>query len=92
MARAGQTHLKLTKPNYHTERIDRALEAVLNSSNSWYWPSLAYRCYAEPDELVASGARLLYFQPPTNYKLPQPYTMTRKQWLDIFGVEPPEDD
>jgi hypothetical protein len=75
---------------YHTERIDRALEAVLNGSNSWYWHGLPYSVYAEPDELAAAGARLLYFQPPTNYKLPQAYTMTRKQWLDIFGVEPPE--
>lgn len=76
----------------YTERIDRALETVLNSSDSWYWPSLDYRCYAEPDKLAAAKAHLLYFQLPNNYKPPSPYTLTREQWLDVFGHEPPDDD
>lgn len=70
-----------------TERIDRALEAVLNNSNSWYWIDLAYHAYTHPEELAAAGAHLLYFLPPTNYKPPRAYTMTPAQALEIFGVE-----
>lgn len=70
----------------YTERIDRALEAVMNRSNFWYWSNLAYYAYARPEELATDGAHLLYFQPPTNYKPPHAYTLTPAQLNEIFGV------
>lgn len=74
----------------HTERIDKALQSVMNASDyCWHSCNLAYQVYADSDELVTNGSHLLYFHPPTNYKRPQPYTLTREQWLDILGVEPP---
>jgi hypothetical protein len=76
----------------HTERIDLVLGAAMNASNYWYCNNLACDIYTDPEKLSVAGARLLYFQPPINYKIPPAYQLTRKQWLDIFGIEPPLED
>lgn len=76
----------------HTERIDHALAQAMGASDYWYLCPLVFYYYVYPEELAAAGAHLLYFQPPTNYKRPPAYTLTREQWLELFGDEPPEDD
>jgi hypothetical protein len=73
----------------HTERIDKALRKIIDAFGSWSYSNLAYAIYLYPDMLKAAKANLLYFQPPKNYKVPSAYTLTREQWLDIFGIEPP---
>ncbi|MBE9043426.1 hypothetical protein IQ255_03210 [Pleurocapsales cyanobacterium LEGE 10410] len=75
----------------HTERIDRALAKELINSNSWYIRNLFDRVKSLNREPVEKKPYLIYFQSPPNYKLPQPYTLTRNQWLEIYGIEPPLD-
>lgn len=59
----------------HTQRIDCALAEVMDGShNYWNLQNLAYYVYAKPQWLPAR-AQLLYFQPPTTYSLPHPYTI-----------------
>ena len=60
------------------ERIDHALAKVIDSSKStskscWDLLELVYYAYAEPEQLEAFGAQLLYFQPPMTYKPPRFY-------------------
>jgi hypothetical protein len=70
----------------YTERIDMALEAILDRSGTWAYSHLAYAAYVHANELAAANGHLLYFQPPTNYKKPPAYTLTPDQQLEIFGV------
>lgn len=60
----------------YMKRIDRTLASVMSSSNSWYLADLAYRAYAYPEELTATGAHLLCFRLPFGYKPPCAYTLT----------------
>lgn len=71
----------------YTERIDQALAKVIDNSKSWYWPDLIYDIYAHPEQLAATEAHLLYFQPPTTYKLGKAYTLSPFQLEAILGTE-----
>lgn len=52
----------------YAERIDIALEKVIDGSEScWYLHDLLYNAYAEPQQLEEMGVQLLYFQPPITY-------------------------
>ena len=73
----------------HTERIDRAFKKELNNSDYWHSYNLLNRVRSMKEELAEKKTYLFYFQSPPNFKLLQPYTLTKDQWLEIYGIEPP---
>ncbi len=77
----------------HTERIDRALQKEIIEPNYWYIRRLFDNDNLEflTQESTDKNTRLFCFQSPPNFKLPQPCKLSRNQWLEIYGIEPPLD-
>jgi hypothetical protein len=70
----------------YTELIDEALKLVMDNSNQWYIYNLAYCVYTQFKSLAEHGMRLLYFQPPLNYKNYHPYNLDSADELELFGI------
>lgn len=68
----------------YTQRIDGALAKAIEKSKCWYWNTLIYDIYSPSKKLVDREAKLVYFQPPANYKPRQRYVLTQAQ-LDLIG-------